>query len=158
MDLTQMQMQNNELIKNLSDFYLAKNKLEEFLKMLQRFLQQNSNFLANDIHQFKDFQEFFKNIKIGLDLSIKNSTGVMPEQLKTLFNESDILKKQWQERNMPMQEIKMENDKILVMLEKFLANNLYGEKFRNKVSKYNKRKNWEFGKNDGESPKSSFRL
>ena len=54
--------------------------------------------------------------------------GVMPEQLKTLFNESDILKKQWQERNMPMQEIKMENDKILVMLEKLLANNLYMEK------------------------------
>jgi len=52
----------------------------------------------------------------------------MPEQLKTLFNESDILKKQWQERNMPMQEIKMENDKILVMLEKLLANNLYMEK------------------------------
>jgi DNA-dependent RNA polymerase auxiliary subunit epsilon len=128
MDLTQMQMQNNELIKNLSDFYLAKNKLEEFLKMLQRFLQQNSNFLANDIHQFKDFQEFFKNIKIGLDLSIKNSTGVMPEQLKTLFNESEIFKKQWHDRNMPMQEIKIENDKILTMLEKLLANNLYMDK------------------------------
>ena len=129
MEISKMQMQNNDLIKDLGDFYVAKNKLEEFFKMLLRFLHQNSNFIGNDIKQYKEFQDYFQNIKIGFELSLKNSVGNAPsEQMKTLLNESENLKKKWQERNLPLQETKMENDRILKILEGILAANLYLDK------------------------------
>ena len=129
MEMSKMQMQNNDLIKDLGDFYVAKNKLEEFFKMLLRFLHQNSNFLGNDIKQYKEFQDYFQNIKIGFELYLKNSVGNAPsEQMKTLLNESENLKKKWQERNLPLQETKMENDRILKILEGILAENLYFDK------------------------------
>lgn len=123
-----MQFQNIELLKSLSDIYVAKNKLEEFLKMLLRFLQDNSVFLGNDIKNFKKFKDFFQNIKISFDLSLKASPGGISEQLKTLLNESEILKKTWAERNMPLQETKLENDHLLKLLENLQANNLLIDK------------------------------
>jgi len=127
-DINKMQAQNNELLKNLSEIYLAKNKLEDFLKILMRFLQQNGGFLSSELKNFKDIQDFFQNIKIGLDLSSKSAINSIPEQLKTLINEADRLKKIGQEKNMPLQEIKQENERLLKLIENLLSNNLLMEK------------------------------
>ena len=93
-----------------------------------RFFQQNGGFLSKDIKSFKDFQDFFQNIKIGMDLSTKSSSGIMPEKIKMLLNEAERLKKLWQERNMPSQELKLENDRLLEMIENILKNNLFIDK------------------------------
>ena len=98
------------------------------MKILLRFLEQNSNFLGNDLRNYKQFQDFLQNIKIGFDLSCNTSSGGISDQLKRLLSESEILRKKWGERNMPLQENKLENDRLLKLLENLLANNLFIDK------------------------------
>lgn len=98
--------------------------------MLLRFLSNNSGFLGNDLKHYKEFQEFFSNSKVFLDLANKSSPS--STQLSALINEAELLKKIWQDRNFPIHELKNETDRLIKLLEDLLNNNMFVDRFKEK--------------------------
>lgn len=126
----EMQLKINNLLKDLSEMYDAKRQIQEIFRVVLRFLAQNREFLEKESRNFKDFQEFFQNI--GVALGISSKTPGFPASFATFLNETERLKRVFNEKRFPLQELATETARLIRLFEEMLGNGDFFENFKGK--------------------------